>query len=292
MRKCKPVREDPGEERQGVLWIRVQRLGVIRLVSDHIGRLERPLNRLQGTPSKSSVDCRHAAPDFLLEQAQAAHVDKESRHDVEGQFLRRSDIRLRGADGCKEPRLCNLHTKPAVWYMHARNIALPLAREKLYALVLTRAFLTYSLHCIAVALVRETTRILHEQLPGSQVSVCAAWSPDGIDGRHYDYSALAEASDYLYVMAYDVRSQVRGLPSHVLHCCSCPYISHLCLHHPRRFLRRDARHPQTALSRPQSRGSQDTWLSGYHRRRLFSALPGTVMCMSASRVASRQVKRA
>ena len=41
-----------------------------------------------------------------------------------------------------------------------------------------------------------------------QVSVCAAWSPDDIDGRAYDYTGLADASDFLYIMFYDTRSQV------------------------------------------------------------------------------------
>ena len=44
--------------------------------------------------------------------------------------------------------------------------------------------------------------------PNYQVSVCAAWSPNGIDGRYYDYQALAAATDYLYVMCYDTRSQI------------------------------------------------------------------------------------
>eukprot|EP00441_Pelagodinium_beii_P001106 CAMPEP_0197699096 /NCGR_PEP_ID=MMETSP1338-20131121/120167_1 /TAXON_ID=43686 ORGANISM="Pelagodinium beii, Strain RCC1491" /NCGR_SAMPLE_ID=MMETSP1338 /ASSEMBLY_ACC=CAM_ASM_000754 /LENGTH=39 /DNA_ID= /DNA_START= /DNA_END= /DNA_ORIENTATION= len=35
-----------------------------------------------------------------------------------------------------------------------------------------------------VALINETTRALHDAIPGSQTSVCAAWSPDDIDGRN------------------------------------------------------------------------------------------------------------
>jgi len=61
-----------------------------------------------------------------------------------------------------------------------------------------------------VALVNETTAAVHEALPGSQVSVCAAWSPDDIDGRNYDYEALASVSDLLYLMVYDTRSQIFG----------------------------------------------------------------------------------
>lgn len=59
-----------------------------------------------------------------------------------------------------------------------------------------------------VALVRETTAALHTAIPGSQTSVCAAWSPGDIDGRNYDYKALADASDFLYIMGYDTRSQI------------------------------------------------------------------------------------
>ncbi len=44
--------------------------------------------------------------------------------------------------------------------------------------------------------------------PSYQVSTCVAWSPDGIDGRHYDIPAFAAASDLLYVMDYDTRSQI------------------------------------------------------------------------------------
>eukprot|EP00658_Telonema_sp_P-2_P066818 TRINITY_DN55785_c0_g1_i1.p1 TRINITY_DN55785_c0_g1~~TRINITY_DN55785_c0_g1_i1.p1 ORF type:complete len:217 (+),score=45.91 TRINITY_DN55785_c0_g1_i1:70-720(+) len=55
-----------------------------------------------------------------------------------------------------------------------------------------------------VALVNETTTALHAALPGSQVSVCVAWSPDDIDGRAYDNAGLAAAADLLYVMVYDL----------------------------------------------------------------------------------------
>lgn len=67
---------------------------------------------------------------------------------------------------------------------------------------------TYEQQRQYVMLINETTMRVHEAIPGSQVSVCAAWSPDNIDGRNYDYSALAAASDLLYVMGYDTRSQI------------------------------------------------------------------------------------
>lgn len=36
------------------------------------------------------------------------------------------------------------------------------------------------------------------------------WSPFGIDGRWYDWEGLASAADLLFVMAYDMQSQVRA----------------------------------------------------------------------------------
>ncbi len=35
-------------------------------------------------------------------------------------------------------------------------------------------------------------------MPLPQVSVCVAWSPDGIDGRNYDIPAFAKAADLVY----------------------------------------------------------------------------------------------
>ena len=54
-----------------------------------------------------------------------------------------------------------------------------------------------------MTIVNETNIALKKANPGYQVSVCAAWGPgvpSGIDGRAYDYKALADASDFLYVM--------------------------------------------------------------------------------------------
>jgi len=62
-------------------------------------------------------------------------------------------------------------------------------------------------HWYAV-LIGETRAALRKLNPGYQVSVCVAWSPDGIDGRNYDITAFAAASDLLYVMDYDTRSQI------------------------------------------------------------------------------------
>ena len=58
-------------------------------------------------------------------------------------------------------------------------------------------------------IVAETRAALRKEVgAATQSSVCAAWSPDCIDGRCYDYVALANASDFLYVMGYDTRSQI------------------------------------------------------------------------------------
>ena len=61
---------------------------------------------------------------------------------------------------------------------------------------------------IYATLIAETRAALHELQPSYQVSVCVAWSPDGIDGRNYDIQAFAAASDVVYVMDYDTRSQI------------------------------------------------------------------------------------
>jgi len=44
-----------------------------------------------------------------------------------------------------------------------------------------------------------------------QISVDFAWSPHGIDGRNFDWAGLAAAADILFVMAYDMQSQVSDL---------------------------------------------------------------------------------
>ncbi|XP_062412629.1 di-N-acetylchitobiase [Sardina pilchardus] len=60
------------------------------------------------------------------------------------------------------------------------------------------------------ALVKETTEAFHKEIPGSQVSFDVAWSPKCIDKRCYDYSAIADSCDLLFVMSYDEQSQVWG----------------------------------------------------------------------------------
>lgn len=43
-----------------------------------------------------------------------------------------------------------------------------------------------------------------------QVTVDVAWSPAGVDGRYYDYGNIGLFVDFLFVMAYDEQSQIRG----------------------------------------------------------------------------------
>eukprot|EP00045_Choanoeca_perplexa_P003911 m.34335 g.34335 ORF g.34335 m.34335 type:complete len:367 (+) comp12290_c0_seq1:55-1155(+) len=59
-------------------------------------------------------------------------------------------------------------------------------------------------------LVKVTAKVFHEDNPYSQVSVDVAWGPFDVDGRNYDYAAIAEAADILFVMSYDTRSQIYG----------------------------------------------------------------------------------
>eukprot|EP01064_Diplonema_japonicum_P002610 TRINITY_DN1165_c8_g1_i1.p1 TRINITY_DN1165_c8_g1~~TRINITY_DN1165_c8_g1_i1.p1 ORF type:complete len:408 (+),score=51.13 TRINITY_DN1165_c8_g1_i1:64-1224(+) len=59
-----------------------------------------------------------------------------------------------------------------------------------------------------VQIINMTTIALHREVPGSQVSVCVAWSPFNIDGRFYDILGFSDVADLLYVMMYDTRSQI------------------------------------------------------------------------------------
>ncbi|XP_040843298.1 di-N-acetylchitobiase isoform X2 [Ochotona curzoniae] len=58
------------------------------------------------------------------------------------------------------------------------------------------------------ALVRETTDAFHREIEGSQVTFDVAWSPKSIDRRCYNYTGIADACDFLFVMSYDEQSQI------------------------------------------------------------------------------------
>ncbi|KAM4642228.1 di-N-acetylchitobiase [Discoglossus pictus] len=58
------------------------------------------------------------------------------------------------------------------------------------------------------ALVQETTEAFHREIPGSQVTFDVAWSPNCVDVRCYNYTGIADLSDFLFVMSYDEQSQI------------------------------------------------------------------------------------
>nr|XP_027790890.1 di-N-acetylchitobiase [Marmota flaviventris] len=58
------------------------------------------------------------------------------------------------------------------------------------------------------ALVKETTNSFHRKIEGSQVTFDVAWSPKNIDRRCYNYTGIADACDFLFVMSYDEQSQI------------------------------------------------------------------------------------
>lgn len=57
-------------------------------------------------------------------------------------------------------------------------------------------------------LISETRIVFHQVEPSLQITTCVPWSPHNIDGRAYPFRKLAKASDALYVMDYDTRSQI------------------------------------------------------------------------------------
>jgi len=57
-------------------------------------------------------------------------------------------------------------------------------------------------------LIAETREVFQSINPSYQISTCVPWSPDSIDGRNFPWVELAKASDLLYVMDYDTRSQI------------------------------------------------------------------------------------
>jgi len=57
-------------------------------------------------------------------------------------------------------------------------------------------------------LVANVSRAMHAAQPHSQVTFDVAWNPHCVDGRCYNYSALAAHTDFLFTMNYDEQSQV------------------------------------------------------------------------------------
>ncbi|ESO97904.1 hypothetical protein LOTGIDRAFT_209107 [Lottia gigantea] len=60
------------------------------------------------------------------------------------------------------------------------------------------------------SLVAETNQKLKEQSKYYQMTVDVAWRQPCVDDRCYDYYALSKVSDFLFIMAYDERSQILG----------------------------------------------------------------------------------
>jgi di-N-acetylchitobiase len=53
---------------------------------------------------------------------------------------------------------------------------------------------------------------LRARVPTAQITFDVAWSPQDIDGRAYNYSAIVALSDFVVIMDYDTRSQVFAGP--------------------------------------------------------------------------------
>nr|XP_020746956.1 di-N-acetylchitobiase [Odocoileus virginianus texanus] len=56
------------------------------------------------------------------------------------------------------------------------------------------------------ALVKETTDSFHREIEGSQVTFDVPWGPNCVGARCYNYTGIADACDFLFVMSYDERS--------------------------------------------------------------------------------------
>jgi len=59
-------------------------------------------------------------------------------------------------------------------------------------------------------LIVNATSYIKLLIPYAQVTFDVAWSPNCIDKRCYDYSSIARTVDFVVVMDYDMRSQIRG----------------------------------------------------------------------------------
>jgi Di-N-acetylchitobiase len=57
-------------------------------------------------------------------------------------------------------------------------------------------------------LVKTTCDAMHQANPFSSCTFDVAWRAGDVDGRAYDYAAIAKATDFVFVMIYDTRSQL------------------------------------------------------------------------------------
>ncbi|KAK9837735.1 hypothetical protein WJX74_003939 [Apatococcus lobatus] len=70
--------------------------------------------------------------------------------------------------------------------------------------------LNASMSAAYTKLVQNTAAAFQGRFSKPQISVDIPWSPAGVDGRNYDWLGLSQAADILFVMAYDMQSQIWG----------------------------------------------------------------------------------
>uniref|UniRef100_UPI00398E3DE8 di-N-acetylchitobiase-like n=1 Tax=Pristiophorus japonicus TaxID=55135 RepID=UPI00398E3DE8 len=58
-----------------------------------------------------------------------------------------------------------------------------------------------------IELIRDTARIFHREIPGSQVTFIVPWAPNCIEGQCYDFASIAKHCDILFVRSYDMHTQ-------------------------------------------------------------------------------------
>eukprot|EP01104_Vermistella_antarctica_P016598 TRINITY_DN5670_c3_g1_i1.p1 TRINITY_DN5670_c3_g1~~TRINITY_DN5670_c3_g1_i1.p1 ORF type:complete len:423 (-),score=53.04 TRINITY_DN5670_c3_g1_i1:120-1388(-) len=84
----------------------------------------------------------------------------------------------------------------------------------------TPTFYNETLNQVLTTAVKALYEGLKAANPYYQLTFDVAWSPSCIDGRCYDYAALAEYVDFFFIMAYDERSQM--WPSSPKECVAGP----------------------------------------------------------------------
>ncbi|XP_062919535.1 di-N-acetylchitobiase-like [Mobula hypostoma] len=57
--------------------------------------------------------------------------------------------------------------------------------------------------------IKETASHFHQELPGSQISFHVPWSPHCKNERCYDFLAISQACDILFVASYDIPNDLR-----------------------------------------------------------------------------------
>eukprot|EP01084_Bolivina_argentea_P087946 158772_1 len=70
-------------------------------------------------------------------------------------------------------------------------------------------------------IVNETTQYFHNNLPGTQITVCLPYESFIYDGREYDALNLSLSADLLYIMDYDTQDQIYS--SQCIAAANAPY---------------------------------------------------------------------